>query len=93
MQITEPENESGHAPRELIKFHAAVETLGGATVPESGYVWSDDIDGALGTGKTIEHTLSGSMCEIEVHHVTVTVTDNFNRTAKDTITVFDGGFC
>jgi len=93
VQITEPENESSHAPFEVIKFHAVVETLGGATVPESGYVWSDDLDGPLGTGATIEHTLSGSMCVIEVHHVTVTVTDNFSRTAKDTITVFDGGIC
>ena len=93
VQITEPEDESSHAPGELIRFHADVETLGGATVSESGYVWSDDLDGPLGTGKTLEHTLSGSMCVIEEHHVTVTVTDNFSRTAKDTIIVFDGGLC
>lgn len=93
VQITEPLNGSFFGFNEPIKFTAEAEALGGATVPESGYVWSDDKDGALGTGKTITHTLSGSTCVIFEHHVTVTITDSFSRTATDTIVVNDGGLC
>jgi hypothetical protein len=93
VQITEPENNSFFAVEEPIKFTAVAETLGGATVSESGYVWSDDKDGALGIGKTITHTLSGGQCVILEHHVTVTITDSFSRTATDTIVVNDGGLC
>jgi hypothetical protein len=93
VQITEPANGAFFGVNEPIKFTAAAEALGGATVPESGYVWSDDKDGALGIGKTITHTLSGGECVILEHHVTVTITDSFSRTATDTIIVNDGGLC
>jgi hypothetical protein len=93
VQITAPENGSSWGFNEPIKFTAVAEALGGATVPESGYVWADDKDGALRSGQTITHTLSGGTCVILEHHVTVTVTDSFSRTATDTITVNDGGLC
>jgi len=93
VQITSPANGTSFAAGEAIKFTAAAEALGGATVPESGYVWTDDLDGPLGTGQTLTHTLSGSTCVIFEHHVTVTVTDSFSRTATDTIVVNDGGIC
>ncbi len=93
VRITSPENESNFGVGEPITFSATAETLGGATVPESGYRWSDSLEGPLGTGKTITHTLSGSSCEIFFHQVTVTVTDSFNRTATDTITLKVGSIC
>jgi hypothetical protein len=93
VQITSPASGSNFAGGEPITFTANAEPQGGATVPESGYSWSDDVDGALGTGKSITHTLSGSQCEIIVHHVTVTATDSFSRSASDTITVNVGSIC
>jgi hypothetical protein len=91
VEITSPSPGSGFSPGEQIHFTAVAEALGEATVSE--YVWSDDKDGFLGTGASIDHTLSGSTCEIIEHHVTVTVTDSFARTASETITVDDGGLC
>jgi hypothetical protein len=93
VQITSPPSDSNFAAGEPITFTATSEAQGGATVPESGYSWSDDVDGLLGTGSTITHTLSGSSCEIIIHHVTVTATDSFLRSASDTITVNVGSIC
>jgi hypothetical protein len=93
VQITSPTSGSNFAAGEPITFTGSAEAQGGATVPESGYKWSDDVDGVLGTGKTITHTLSGSLCEIIIHHVTLTVTDSFSRSASDMITVNDGSIC
>jgi hypothetical protein len=93
VQITSPESESSFEAGQSITFTAQSEGLGGATVPESGYSWSDDLDGPLGTGKTIKHVLSGSSCVIFTHHVTVTATDTFNRKASDTIAVSVGSIC
>jgi hypothetical protein len=76
-----------------VTFTATATTSGGATVPDSGYSWSDDVDGPLGTGQSINHTLSGSICEIVTHHVTVTATDSDGRSSSDTITVNEGGIC
>ena len=93
VQITEPASGSNFAGGEPITFSAEADAQGGATIPESGYSWSDDVDGALGTGRTITRTLSGSQCEIIIHHVTVTATDSFSRSASDTITVNVGSIC
>lgn len=94
VRITSPENGQGFSPGEVITFSAVAEGLEGATVPNSGYSWSDDKDGFLGTGQTVMHTLSGFECGgIETHHVTVTATDTFSRKASDTIEVFDGQIC
>ena len=71
-------------PGEPITFTATADAQGVATISNAGYRWTDDHEGALGTGQTITHALSDSP---QVHHVTVTVTDSLNRTATDTITV------
>lgn len=93
VQITEPASGSNFAAGEPITFSAEADPQGGPDIPDSGYSWSDDVDGALGPGKTITRTLSGSQCEIIIHHVTVTATDNLNRSASDTITVNVGSIC
>jgi hypothetical protein len=91
--ITTPADGTNFAVGQPITFTANATAPGGATVPDSGYRWSDDIDGPLGTGKTITHMLTGSPCEIIDHRVTVTATDSFGGSASDTITVNDGSIC
>ncbi len=91
--ITSPADNSSFGAGTQVTFSATATTSGGATVPDSGYSWSDDVDGPLGTGQSITHAPSGSICEIVTHHVTVTATDSDGRSSSDTITVQDGGIC
>jgi hypothetical protein len=89
--ITSPANGSGFNPTDQITFAATANAQGSATIPNTGYTWTDDIDGKLGTGRTIRHKLSGSIRDTIVHHVTVTATDTLGRSANDTVQ--DGGIC
>jgi hypothetical protein len=91
VQITQPADGSNFGTGEQITFSATGSTQGGATI--TSYSWSDDVDGALGTGQTIQRTLTGGPCNIANHHVTVTLTDSLNRTATDTIQVNVGSIC
>jgi hypothetical protein len=88
VKITKPPDGSGWASGQDIEFSATADTQGGATISSSGYSWSSDLDGFLGTGQTIHHSLSAS----GYHHITVTVTDSFGRSSSDTIIVSVGGF-
>ncbi len=60
------------------------------TRSDATFVWTDDLDGGLGTGATISHTLSGGFAQVNTHHVTVTATTPDMRSATDTITVLSG---
>jgi hypothetical protein len=92
--ITSPSTDSSFAAPTPITFTASATTAGGATTPDADISWSDDVDGALGTGHTVTKTLSGSSGEIITHHVTVTATDSGNsQRATDQVTVNDGGIC
>jgi hypothetical protein len=94
VSITNPPNDSNVAAGTPITFTASATTASGATIPDADISWSDDLDGPLGTGHTISKTLTGSSCQIYVHHVTVTATDTGNgQSATDGITVDDGGIC
>jgi hypothetical protein len=86
VSITKPPNNSGWGQFDEIEFSATASAQGGATIADSGYSWSDDQDGYLGSGQTIHHYLSPGG-----HHVTVTVTDSLGRSASDTIYVTVGG--
>ncbi|MDX1744472.1 MAG: Ig-like domain-containing protein, partial [Halobacteriales archaeon] len=64
-----------------------VTLTGSASDPEDGdlsasIVWSSDLDGALGTGGSVDATLS-----VGTHAVTAAVTDSDSRTASTSITV------
>jgi hypothetical protein len=61
-----------------------------ATLPDSAFVWTDSIDGALGTGKTINVVLSNSF-GIEYYHViTLTVTNSAGHKSTSQVTVLVG---
>jgi hypothetical protein len=47
-----------------------------STLPDSAFVWTDSIDGMLGTGKTISVVLSGRGGVFTEHLVTLTVTNS-----------------
>jgi Bacterial Ig domain len=93
VQITSPPSGSSYSRDDLITFSASASTQDAATISDSGYSWTDDQDGPLGTGQTIQHKLTDYFCGIKEHHVTVTVTDSFGRSATDTITVNVGSIC
>ena len=94
VSITNPPDNSSVAAGTPVTFTATATTASGATIPDADISWSDDIDGPLGTGHTITKTLTGSSCQIYVHHVTVTAVDTGNgQSATDEVTVNDGGIC
>jgi hypothetical protein len=94
VSITDPPDNDDVAAGTPITFSATATTASGATIPDADISWSDDLDGPLGTGHTITKTLTGSDCQISVHHVTVTATDTGNgQSASDEVTVDDGGIC
>jgi hypothetical protein len=89
--ITSPPNNSNFGAGEQITFTADGQPPSGTSI--TGYSWSDDLDGALGTGQTITRTLSGSSCVISTHHVTVTANDSNGQSATDMIVVNVGSIC
>jgi hypothetical protein len=76
-----------------ISFTAVGEGSGGEELAESAFVWTDEPDGPLGTGRSITKKLSGSICEIVPHRVTVTVTDGHSLKASETIEISVGDIC
>ena len=69
-------------PGEVLTFSATADAQGVATIADAGYVWNDSVDGFLGTGATIQHTLTSATT---IHDITVTVTDSLGRTNTDAI--------
>jgi hypothetical protein len=94
VSITNPPDNDDVAAGTPVTFTATATTASGATIPDADISWNDDLDGPLGTGSTITKTLTGSSCQIYVHHVTVTASDTGNgQSATDEVTVNDGGIC
>jgi hypothetical protein len=91
--ITSPPNNSFFRfGTDVITFVANAHTAAGGPIPDAAIQWSSDLDGFLGNGSTLKHTLSAGACTLFTHHVTVTVTAN-GKTASDTITVQVGQIC
>ena len=61
---------------------ATADAQGVATIPSSGYKWTSNLAGALGTGPSIQATLAAG-----THQVTVTVTDSLGRVGTDTVKI------
>jgi len=85
--ITDPPLPDGYVDRYVtpgvpFKLAATATPQGAATIPDSGYAWTSDIDGPLGTGQSITATLSAG-----THIVTVTVTDSLGHVGTDKVTI------
>jgi hypothetical protein len=92
--ITQPANLSGFGDdSKPITFTASAHNANGSPIPDSAIRWTDDTDGFLGTGSTLQHTLSSLGCGILEHHVTATAANGAGKTASDTITVYVGIIC
>jgi hypothetical protein len=92
VQITAPANNSFSDGSGPVTFTASA-TPNGGTISDPSYAWTDDKDGALGSGQSISKTLSGGACFVVEHHTTVTVTDSLGHSASDMITHSVGYFC
>ena len=73
--------------------------LGKGTDPEDGnltgpsLVWMDSLDGFIGNGISPSKVLSGGVCGITPHDVTLTVTDSTSRSSSHTIQILIGTIC
>jgi hypothetical protein len=84
----------GAGTGEPMTFKAIASDPEDITIPGSNIEWSSDRDGFLGTGETIEATLSGPGCEsFFQHEITVRATDSDGNVATDTIEVEIGQIC
>src|SRR5581483_1046426 len=72
-----------------ITFSADARAANGSAEPDSRVCWTDDVDGSLGCGNTISHTLSQGDSSPRTHHVTVTVTDH-GQEAHASVTIDSG---
>jgi hypothetical protein len=61
---------------------ATADAQGLATIAPSGYAWTSNLAGALGTGPSIQVTLAEG-----IHQVTVRVTDSLGRVGTDTVKI------
>lgn len=74
-----------------------VETLVGTatdpvdpTLPDSAFVWTDSVDGFLGTGKTLNVVLSNTFGVVIVHKITLSVTNSAGNAGTSQITLLVG---
>jgi hypothetical protein len=70
-----------------LTFTAVARNADGTLIPNAQIVWTDSIDGAMGTGATIAFRLSGYIGPPLIHHVTVTARSASGAGVTDTITV------
>jgi hypothetical protein len=65
---------------------ASTEDANHQPIPDSAIVWTDNLDGTLGTGATLRHVfLSGGT--YSQHSITATATTADGKNASDTITI------
>ena len=89
--ITAPANKQSFAGNgEMISFTATGQDSNGQSIPNTSFRWTDDVDGAMGTGSTIKFALTGGPNVVINHTVTVTVTDSSGHTKTDHVLVFVG---
>jgi hypothetical protein len=88
--ITAPANQTQYTDPATVITFTAIAHPGGAAIPDAAIVWTDDVDGPLGTGATLQHRLSNNSSSMTQHNVTVTVTDAAGHTATDTIIIYVG---
>jgi hypothetical protein len=61
-----------------------------SSLPDSAFVWTDSVDGRLGTGKTINVTLSSVFGVVAPHTLTLTVTNAVGNAGTSQVTVLVG---
>ena len=89
-----PDGSAFRYSTDQIGFIVDANTVAGNYAPQNWIQWSSDVDGFLGIGHDLPHTLSGGACGITVHHITATITDpSSGNGMSDTIVVYVGQIC
>jgi hypothetical protein len=84
--ISEPVPGSFHHPGDLIVFAGIATDMEDGTLPGSALVWSDNVQGGLGTGPTLPiNTLTPGK-----HIITLTATDSYGISSSTTVDIFVG---
>ncbi|MDF1555630.1 MAG: hypothetical protein P1P84_21335, partial [Deferrisomatales bacterium] len=86
-QITQPADNLTFPPDAVITFQGqATDPEDGTITTDAAFLWSSSLDGILGTGRTLERTLSLSG-EASLHEITLAVTDSDGHQGMHTIPV------
>jgi hypothetical protein len=87
--ILSPVDNTSFSPAQAFTFAGSATDLEDSSIPDSSFEWTSDIDGLLGTGRTLETTLSGEVdpCDTRTHVITLEVTDSDGNTASQEIRV------
>jgi hypothetical protein len=86
VKIISPVADQGYVENDVITFQASAHDANGNSIADSNIVWTDNIDGTLGTGSILQHTLSAGVPA--VHYIKVTVTNSAGRMASDTVRIY-----
>jgi hypothetical protein len=99
--ITQPmaDSVSSLGWRDPVTLSADVLDSTGMPVDGTAIHWTDHVPGnpavdyTLGTGSTVQHTLTGGGCGLELNKITAAFTDSSGRSGADTISVWVGQIC
>jgi hypothetical protein len=86
-QILKPTNNTIVGIGELVSFEGKGSDPEDGDLAGSSLVWTSNVDGPLGTGKSIQKTLSGDKCNTILHTITLEVTDKDGHKATHSIVV------
>lgn len=87
--ISSPVDNATFGPAQTITFEGSATDPEDGALSDSNFRWLSNHDGVLGTGRTLEKTLSSETdpCDLRIHSITLEVTDNDGNTTSQEIIV------
>ena len=87
--ITSPAEGATFGSTQTVIFEGSATDPEDGSLPDSSFQWISDIDGQLGTGRTLETTLSSepNPCDTRTHTITLEVTDSDGNSTSRQISV------
>ncbi len=85
--ITGPADDSSYTYEDLVQFRGTATDSEDGTLDSTSLAWTSDLDGALGTGDSLD---LDTLCT-GLHQITLTATDSGNATGSDTIEITVSG--
>lgn len=93
VRIDEPAHNTTVPAGTVVTFRASGSDPEDGALPSTAFAWRSSLDNDLGIGSEISVVLSGSVCGLDRHDITVTATDSDGHTATHTIVVLVGTIC